>query len=234
MFERILFIWSNRHPASGYVQGINDLLSPFFVVFLAEYIRVDHILPRIDLTTSGELTLLPEPTPDQLEEVEADVFWCVSRLLDSIQDNYTFPLPGIQHNLGMLASLVERVDSELHAHLRHHQVEYLQFAFRWMNNLLTREVPLRCSIRLWDTYMSEDFGFSRFHVFVCAAFLLQFAEDLKCQGDFQGLLLMLQRLPTYHWTDDNMNLVLAKAFELKTLFRDAPNHLEYKRLRELD
>lgn len=31
-------------------------------------------------------------------------------------------------------------------------MEYLQFAFRWMNNLLMRELPLRCTIRLWDTY----------------------------------------------------------------------------------
>ena len=27
------------HPASGYVQGINDQVTPFFVVFLTEYIR---------------------------------------------------------------------------------------------------------------------------------------------------------------------------------------------------
>lgn len=31
-------------------------------------------------------------------------------------------------------------------------MRYLQFAFRWMNNLLMREVPLRCTVRLWDTY----------------------------------------------------------------------------------
>lgn len=31
-------------------------------------------------------------------------------------------------------------------------MRYLQFAFRWMNNLLMREVPLHCTIRLWDTY----------------------------------------------------------------------------------
>ncbi len=34
--ERILFVWSVRHPASGYVQGINDLVTPFFTVFLAD------------------------------------------------------------------------------------------------------------------------------------------------------------------------------------------------------
>ena len=38
MFERILFIWAIRHPASGYVQGINDLVTPYFIVFLAEHI----------------------------------------------------------------------------------------------------------------------------------------------------------------------------------------------------
>ncbi|KAB1262082.1 TBC1 domain family member 22B, partial [Camelus dromedarius] len=38
IFERILFIWAIRHPASGYVQGINDLVTPFFVVFLSEYV----------------------------------------------------------------------------------------------------------------------------------------------------------------------------------------------------
>ena len=37
-FQRVLFIWSIRHPASGYVQGINDLITPFFVVFLSYYI----------------------------------------------------------------------------------------------------------------------------------------------------------------------------------------------------
>lgn len=30
--ERILYIWAIRHPASGYVQGMNDLLTPLFLV----------------------------------------------------------------------------------------------------------------------------------------------------------------------------------------------------------
>ena len=38
IFARVLYIWAIRHPASGYVQGINDLVTPFFVVFLSEFI----------------------------------------------------------------------------------------------------------------------------------------------------------------------------------------------------
>lgn len=41
--ERILYIWSIRHPASGYVQGINDLVTPFMVVFLQEYISMKNM-----------------------------------------------------------------------------------------------------------------------------------------------------------------------------------------------
>ncbi len=30
-----------RHPASGYVQGINDVATPFIVVFLSEHIQIN-------------------------------------------------------------------------------------------------------------------------------------------------------------------------------------------------
>lgn len=49
MFERILFIWAIRHPASGYVQGINDLATPFFIVFLQETLESE------DLSKSNKL-----------------------------------------------------------------------------------------------------------------------------------------------------------------------------------
>lgn len=44
MFERILFIWAIRHPASGYVQGINDLVTPFFIIFLQEALVSSNLL----------------------------------------------------------------------------------------------------------------------------------------------------------------------------------------------
>ncbi|WAR26889.1 TB22B-like protein [Mya arenaria] len=144
IFERILYIWAIRHPASGYVQGINDLVTPFFVVFLSEYIENDVEVENINLTE------LPE---DTLNVIEADTFWCTSKLLDGIQDNYTFAQPGIQTKVNALKELVKRIDIQLHTHLEEQCIEYLQFAFRWMNNLLMREIPLRCSIRLWDTFL---------------------------------------------------------------------------------
>ena len=36
--ERILYVWMIRHPASGYVQGVNGRATPFFEVFLSAYV----------------------------------------------------------------------------------------------------------------------------------------------------------------------------------------------------
>lgn len=30
-----------RHPSSGYVQGINDIVTPFIVVFLSDYVEIN-------------------------------------------------------------------------------------------------------------------------------------------------------------------------------------------------
>ncbi|KAM7366995.1 hypothetical protein PAMP_014925 [Pampus punctatissimus] len=201
IFERILFIWAIRHPASGYVQGINDLVTPFFVVYVFEYIEEE--VENFDVSSLQE---------EALRNIEADSFWCMSKLLDGIQDNYTFAQPGIQRKVKALEELVSRIDESVHRHMQQYEVEYLQFAFRWMNNLLMRELPLRCTIRLWDTYQAEPEGFSHFHLYVCAAFLVRWRKEILEERDFQGLMILLQNLPTMHWGNEEVSVLLAEAY----------------------
>ena len=142
--ERILYVWAVRHPASGYVQGINDLVTPFWQVFLASYISDPDIESGMD---PGQL---PKPV---LDAVEADSFWCLTKLLDGIQDNYIFAQPGIQRQVAALRDLTMRIDEPLGKHLEAENVEFIQFSFRWMNCLLMREISVKNTIRMWDTYM---------------------------------------------------------------------------------
>ncbi len=222
VFERILYIWAIRHPASGYVQGINDLVTPFFLVFLQ-----DHLGDESSRTPLSEVDVATALSEQQLNEVEADSFWCLTKVLDGIQDNYTFAQPGIQQKVRQLEELVRRIDSELHTHLTGHEVLFLQFAFRWMNNILMRELPIRATIRLWDTYLSEIEGFSHFHLYVCAAFLLRWKQELLKKSDFHTLLMFLQNLPTAKWGDREIDLLVAEAWKLSYLFADAPKHLAH-------
>lgn len=142
--ERILYLWAIRHPASGYVQGINDLVTPFWQVFLGIYVTDLNIEEGMD---PGQL---PRPV---LDAVEADSFWCLTKLLDGIQDNYIYAQPGIHRQVGALRDLTIRIDSTLAKHLEEEGVEFMQFSFRWMNCLLMREVSIKNTIRMWDTYL---------------------------------------------------------------------------------
>jgi len=154
--ERILYVWALRHPASGYVQGINDLATPFWQVFLAVYITDSNIERGMD----------PGQLPRQvLDAVEADTFWCLSKLLDGIQDNYIVAQPGIHRQVNALRDLTARIDERLAKHFEIENVEYMQFSFRWMNCLLMRELSMRSVIRMWDTYLVGTPAFNL--VYIC-------------------------------------------------------------------
>ncbi|KAI9756013.1 MAG: Nucleolar protein 58 [Chaenotheca gracillima] len=213
--ERILYLWAIRHPASGYVQGINDLVTPFWQVFLGSYITDHNIESGMD---PGQL---PKAV---LDAVEADSFWCLTKLLDGIQDNYIFAQPGIQRQVSALRDLTMRIDSGLAKHLEREGVEFMQFSFRWMNCLLMREISVKNTIRMWDTYMAEEQGFSEFHLYVCAAFLVKWSEQLV-KMDFQEVMMFLQALPTRGWTEKDIELLLSEAFIWQSLFRGSSAHL---------
>ncbi|KAK3296852.1 rab-GTPase-TBC domain-containing protein [Chaetomium fimeti] len=213
--ERILYVWAVRHPASGYVQGINDLVSPFWQVFLGTYITDADIERGMD---PGQL---PRAV---LDAVEADSFWCLTKLLDGIQDHYIVAQPGIQRQVSALRDLTARIDAGLAKHLEKESVEFIQFSFRWMNCLLMREISVKNTIRMWDTYMAEEQGFSEFHLYVCAAFLVKWSDKLV-KMDFQEIMMFLQSLPTREWTEKDIELLLSEAYIWQSLFKGSSAHL---------
>lgn len=104
MMIRILFIWSMRHPASAYVQGINDLAAPMVVIFLTssvflqqnrqnEQVAEESKNEFIKQSKAGKAVTCYEMLSeedvlaldsDSFLAVEADAFWCLSKLIDDI------------------------------------------------------------------------------------------------------------------------------------------------------
>lgn len=218
-------MWAIRHPASGYVQGINDIVIPFFIVFLSAVTGIGH--DSLEALRSIDNSFIERVSTEQFEIVEADAYWCLSKLLDGIQDHYTFAQPGIQKMVFKLKELTSRIDADLHNHLDLQGVQFIQFAFRWMNCLLLRELSLPLIIRCWDAYLSDadGTGFKIFHVYVCAALLKRFAVELKGL-EFQDLVVHLQNLPTSSWDNKDVETLLAEAYVYMTLFDNSPNHLQ--------
>jgi hypothetical protein len=145
---------------------------------------------------------------------EADVYWCLSKLIDDIQDNYTELQPGVHKIINKMKALIKQSDPEILQYLEDLDINFMDFAYRWVSCYLTREFDIYQTIRLWDTYFSEDEGFSQFHCYVCAALFLQFSKDLK-EMSFQDALIFLQNLPTKHWEEDEIKILLAKSYEMK-------------------
>ncbi|AFZ81194.1 hypothetical protein BEWA_006030 [Theileria equi strain WA] len=201
LMERILFLWSVRNPASGYVQGINDLLTIFIISFIRPH--VDKFTLEIeDICTLSDKTL---------EDIEADSFFCLSKILSQLQDNYTEHQPGVYKSLRRIGDLVKRIDVDLYNHFEEINIDFMQFPFRWMNCMLIRELPMDCSIRLWDTYIAEiNNGIVPFHEYVSVAFLSVWSDKLKLM-DYQHTLLFVQQLPTQDWVSDDIDCIISKA-----------------------
>ncbi|RLN87601.1 hypothetical protein BBJ28_00024117 [Nothophytophthora sp. Chile5] len=160
-----------------------------------------------------------------LRQILVDIPRTNADLLDDIQDHYTFAQPGLQRMVQRMEELVHRCDADLFEHIvERENVQFVQFAFRWMNCLLMRELPLDGIVRIWDTYLCEDSGFESFHVYVCSAILMTFGETLKTL-EFQDLVLFLQSLPTKDWVENEIEPLLSRAFILQTYFADSPSHL---------
>ncbi len=138
-----------KHPASGYVQGMNDLLAVFLVVLVDEVSEGDHV----DVATLSD---------DVLDDVAADAYGLLNGVLESLDDHYVHRQPGLQRTIEEVDGLLRRVDADLHKHLDEVGVLLLQVTFRWINCLLVRELPMRCAIRLWDTCLAEERGFRTF------------------------------------------------------------------------
>ncbi|OHS96010.1 TBC domain containing protein [Tritrichomonas foetus] len=217
LFERALFVWAVRHPASGYVQGMNDLMQPFFFVFLAA--THDGKIEEVE-----NLQNLDGFTEDQLKEIEADCFWCFSKLLDGLQDLYTKDQPGLYKMLDSLSNVIDRVDPCLAKHIIDQEIQYQEFAFRWMNCLLVREFSMSIVFRLWDSYLCRHQRISTGHVFICAAMLTILSGRL-INLNHTDFIIEIQSIDPKSWTVNDMEMIIAQAYVYEKMFSNSPSHL---------
>jgi len=200
------------------------------------------------------------------EEIEADTYWCLDNLMTAIQDyrydtafssspttnNIPSNAKGLQNMIVLMDEIVHRADPVLHAHLKSNGVEFLWFAFRWMNSLLVRDLNERCILRLWDTYLCEEVdaekngpnyystfgfnservknrlhlsGFHSFQVYVCAALLHYVRESILKKAKFVDILQELQNLSLNSWDVQDISKLLSQAFTWKETFSGSERQL---------
>ena len=75
-----------------------------------------------------------------------------------------------------------------------------------------------------NSKQAEEQGFSEFHLYVCAAFLVKWSAKLL-KMDFQEIMMFLQALPTKDWTEKDIELLLSEAYIWQSLFKNSAAHL---------
>jgi len=231
---RILLIWSSTHPVIGYFQGLNDIVCPLLIVFLDYHSRdtTKNTSTLEDYALSQAVGEKFVPQANAIALAEADTYWCLCSLLDSLNHYVERSKCGV-HAEGMmveLEKLIKSIDPELVSHIHAEGVEFVHFAFRWMLCLFVREIHMDLLIPLWDFYISYvptpnslpsisnlesgppsiGMGFSWFHVYVCAAFLLKWGDEVKSKG-FMGIVQFLQNPPTVNWNQDDLESLIRVA-----------------------
>lgn len=212
---RILYVWSCEHPEIGYIQGMNDLL--LAIAYTVAQSNGSNLSDPIKLDMEDKLGLR--------EGFEADAYqFFAAMMATGLQEWYRPPgQRALQSVLSRLRTGMRLAFPLLLQHLDKLDITVGQWAFRWMNCLLCRELGMECVLRIWDAYASEyvnkeePFG-AQLHIYVCMALIGRFEEKICATASFEQAMLLLQKLPVHDWTPDDIGLLLAEAFVLRSRF----------------
>ncbi|KAL0235306.1 hypothetical protein GEMRC1_001888 [Eukaryota sp. GEM-RC1] len=225
MLSNILLLWAIRHPAAGYVQGMNDLVLPFLLTLLYPHQTSPESFPHYSVDNLSD---------DTLDNVEADLYSMFEKFMDKLQSCYIDGNREFQFMVKCMDYILKSNSTEIHAHFKAIGLDYQYFGFRWMSCLLFRELPYEFILRLVDTYLSED-NFLTFHICVCVAVIQHLKTDLLAM-DFPTAIMYLQDLKSVssHWPLTLFEEILSQAFVIHCQYAGRLTHLKDKEERGLE
>ena len=179
--RRLLFVYAKLNPGIRYVQGMNELLAPFYYLFAQAV---------------GERDCAENRTETR-EDAEADAFWSFTNLMAEHMNVFCKTLDssevGVQAEMRKLNALLRRKDPALWANLEEKGLSPQFYSFRWITLLLSQEFELPDVMRLWDSLFADANRFEYLRLFCCA--MICQVRDQLFLADFASNLKLLQRYP---------------------------------------
>ncbi|EPR78983.1 TBC domain containing protein [Spraguea lophii 42_110] len=200
IYLEILTAVAQNKPLVGYVQGMADLLVPFIDVF---YGQEEIIYCGISST-----------------------FYCYSKIIEKIQDNYIGQQQGIYHLVYKLEKLIKVLDPSLYCHLENEGVKTHMFSFRWFNCIFAREFILDDQLMILDTLLSNK-DFKDFLLHFAFSLLSNFKEKIN-EGDFSDIIILLQNIKERKWKHSELLVLFSKAYINQEIFYGTKIELYYK------
>ena len=225
MFMRMLAVWSARHPAVGYVQGLDRLVVPFFRVhFFGAASLSDGVADdEAALEAEGEAAAAAGGGSSSMnwEAREAACYWCLEKLLEGLQDRFIHNQPAIQSLIFRFSKILAEADEELAEKLSDAGVTPWQYAVPWLSTLQTRDLPDHALLRFWDSCLADDngdasgdYGFSAMHLHSIVQLVVMWRRELLALDEIE-LIQFLQTPPCRGWNEADVMEWLAQTSVLR-------------------
>jgi hypothetical protein len=172
VLARILFIYAKMNKKISYVQGMNELLIPFYYCFLND------------------------TTMNFANDVEIDTFCCFDLFMGKIEEIYERKVNinenAIHIRLNKLKGYLKLLEEDIFKLFKKEKVELELFCFRWYALFLTQEFELPDVLRLWDSVLSEESYFDYMNCLCVALLKIKKGEIIKLK--FCDIILNLKKL----------------------------------------
>jgi len=187
VLERILYIYAKINKDVGYVQGMNEIISPIYYCY------------SLDKTCD-------------LENIEADTFWSFSALMEDIK-KYFININGKQKGgicdkINLFEIMVSKIHKDIFIKFQNKNIRIFNFAFRWINLFFSQQFILPDLIRIWDTIFCEDDRYDFVYYFGLA--ILEYKKSGLLGKKFFDTVEELQKKELA-----DVNKIMKIAFEIK-------------------
>ncbi|KAA8499076.1 TBC1 domain family member 12 [Porphyridium purpureum] len=124
---------------------------------------------------------------------ESDVFMSYHRLIRRHEAVLREDQQELKRQTASFVTMFRVLQPELWDYFESEEVPVSQWIPSWFKSLLSRQLPLSCVLRLWDTYFSSDEGLE-LHPFVCLAIMDLIQEEIF-ELDGADIVSYLHSLP---------------------------------------
>ena len=144
LLRNVLIAYAIFNRDTSYVQGMNDLVSPFIVIFIQKW--------------EGNYAYFYDGTKKTQQEAEAFIFWCFVGMMELTQHERLFTdLANHQaFILKRVAAIATSVHSPLKSLLSSDELQNLSFLFKPMLLLFKRAFKQSDLLRLWDSIFTAE------------------------------------------------------------------------------
>lgn len=180
IYMDILIITSVQRPIIEYIQGMADLIIPFFHLFIPETLNSNDSVPS------------------------SNIFQCFGKILSKIE----IDLQSMQsHAFLEIENFLKIFDFQIFEYFKSQEIEISMFCSRWLHCIFIREFSIENWFRIFDSMVSTNI--SKFLILFSVS-LIRFLKFEILSSEGCDAIILLQNVKSLKITINDVNLMIGE------------------------